>query len=105
MILLPRIRVLIAIFFCACVSVAAHRTYAQTADLHPVEPGYLTVGTYGTGIPAIIVGPGDKPSGLDGALLNSFARDHNLQIKLSQTTFASQILAVEQAKIDVGTYV
>jgi ABC-type amino acid transport substrate-binding protein len=103
MLLLPRISVLIAIFL--GVGVAAQRTYAQTAEFHLVEPGYLTVGTYGTGIPAIIVGPGDKLGGLDGALLNTFARDHNLQIKLYQTTFASQILAVEQGKIDVGTYV
>jgi ABC-type amino acid transport substrate-binding protein len=78
---------------------------APTADYTLVEPGYLTVGTYGTGIPAIIVGPGDKLSGLDGALVTAFARDHNLQIKLYQTTFASQILAVEQGKIDVGTFV
>ena len=107
MILRLRIRVLMAIFVCTCVGICSQtqRTYAETADFRLVEPGYLTVGTYGTGIPAIIVGPGDKLGGLDGALLNAFARDHDLQIKLYQTTFASQILAVEQGKVDVGTYV
>ena len=77
---------------------------AQPA-LQLVNPGYLTVGTYGTVIPGITVGPGDKLGGLDGVLLSAFAKDHGLKLKLYQTTFASMILAVEQKKIDVGTYV
>jgi ABC-type amino acid transport substrate-binding protein len=91
--------------FVAGVILTARPASAQKTDYRLVEPGHLTVGTYGTGIPAIIVGPGDKLSGLDGALVTAFARDHALQIKLYQTTFASQILAVEQGKIDVGTFV
>ena len=109
MILCLRIRLLalVASFVCSTFVVIGEtqRTSAEAADFKLVEPGYLTVGTYGTGIPAIVVGPGDKLGGLDGALLNAFARDHNLKLKLYQTTFASQILAVEQGKIDVGTYV
>lgn len=77
---------------------------AQPA-LQLVEPGSLTVGTYGTVIPGIVVDPGDKLGGLDGVLLTAFAKDHGLELKLYQTTFASMILAVEQKKIDVGTYV
>lgn len=60
---------------------------AQKADYKLVEPGYLTMGTYGTGIPAIIVGPGDKLSGLDGALATAFARDHNLADKALSNHF------------------
>ena len=109
MILCLRIRLLalVASFVCSTLVVIGEtqRTSAEAADFKLVEPGYLTVGTYGTGIPAIVVGPGDKLGGLDGALLNAFARDQNLKLKLYQTTFASQILAVEQGKIDVGTYV
>lgn len=56
-------------------------------------------------IPGIVVGPGDQLGGLDGVLLTAFAKDHGLELKLYQTTFASMILAVEQKKIDVGTYV
>lgn len=78
---------------------------AQKADYKLVEPGFLTVGTYGTSIPSITVGPGDKLGGLAGALITAFAHDHNLKLKIYQTTFASQILAVEQGKIDVGTFV
>jgi ABC-type amino acid transport substrate-binding protein len=78
---------------------------AQPANLRLVEPGYLTVATYGTGIPAMVVGPGDSLGGLDGALFNAFVRDHQLKLKLYQTTFASMILAVEQGKVDVGTYI
>jgi ABC-type amino acid transport substrate-binding protein len=70
-----------------------------------VNPGFLTVATYGTVIPGIVVGPGDRLSGLDGILLTAFARDHGLRLKLYQTTFASMILAVEQGKVDVGTYI
>jgi ABC-type amino acid transport substrate-binding protein len=91
--------------FVAGVILTARPASAQKVDYRLVEPGHLTVGTYGTGIPAIIVGPGDKLSGLDGVLVTAFARDHALEIKLYQTTFASQILAVEQGKIDVGTFV
>lgn len=78
---------------------------AAAADFQLIEPGTLTVATYGSGIPAIVVGPGDKLGGLDGALLNAFARDHVLKLKLYQTTFASVILAAQQGKADLGTYV
>jgi ABC-type amino acid transport substrate-binding protein len=88
----------------ACYFGSAGRSAAQPA-LQLVEPGSLTVGTYGTVIPGILVGPGDKLGGLDGVLLTAFAKDHGLKLKLYQTTFASMILAVEQKKIDVGTYV
>jgi ABC-type amino acid transport substrate-binding protein len=81
------------------------RLSAAQPTLQLVNPGYLTVGTYGTVIPGIVVGPGDKLSGLNGVLLTAFAKDHGLELKLYQTTFASMILAVEQKKIDVGTYV
>src|SRR5580700_696983 len=87
-----------------CYFGSAGRSAAQPA-LQLVEPGSLTVGTYGTVIPGIVVGPGDELGGLDGILLNAFAKDHGLKLKLYQTTFASMILAVEQKKIDVGTYV
>jgi ABC-type amino acid transport substrate-binding protein len=87
-----------------CYFGSAGRSAAQPA-LQLVEPGSLTVGTYGTVIPGIVVGPGDKLGGLDGVLLTAFAKDHGLELKLYQTTFASMILAVEQKKIDVGTYV
>ena len=88
----------------ACYFGSARIGAAQSA-LQLVNPGYLTVGTYGTVIPGIVVGPGDKLGGLDGILLTAFAKDHGLKLKLYQTTFASMILAVEQKKIDVGTYV
>jgi ABC-type amino acid transport substrate-binding protein len=78
---------------------------SPTADFKLVNPGYLTVATYGSVIPGIVVGPGDQIGGLDGVLLTAFARDHGLKLKLYQTTFASMILAVEQGKVDIGTYI
>lgn len=70
-----------------------------------VQPGYLTVATYGTGKPEVVVGPGDNFGGVDGNYLTQFAKDHGLKIKLFQTTFASVILAVQQRKADVGAYI
>jgi ABC-type amino acid transport substrate-binding protein len=77
----------------------------QQGTFRLASPGYLTVATYGTGIPAIVVGPGDNLGGLDGALFNAFVRDRGLRLRLYQTTFASMILAVQQHKADVGTYI
>lgn len=77
----------------------------QPAAFRLVNPGSLTVATYGTVQPVIVVSPGDKLGGLEGALFNAFVRDHGLKLKLYQTTFSSMILAVEQGKVDVGTYV
>jgi polar amino acid transport system substrate-binding protein len=69
-----------------------------------VQPGVLTVATYGSAAPALVVLPNDQLGALDGAWLTAFAKDHGLRLKLYQTTFASVILAVEQGKADVGTY-
>ena len=69
-----------------------------------VQPGVLTVATYGSAAPALVVLPNDQLGALDGALLTSFAKDQGLKLKLYQTTFASVILAVEQGKVDIGTY-
>ncbi len=74
----------------------------QAPAFRLVNPGYLTVGTYGSGPPVIVVGPGETLGGIDGALFNAFVKDHGLKLKLFQTTFASMILAIEQGKADVG---
>jgi len=69
-----------------------------------VQPGVLLVATYGSAAPALSILPNDQLGALDGALLTAFAKDQGLKIKLYQTTFASVILAVEQGKVDLGTY-
>jgi len=76
--------------------------FSQPTPYHLVNPGYLTVGTYGSGPPVIVVGPGETLGGIDGALFNAFVKDHGLKLKLFQTTFSSMILAIEQGKIDIG---
>ena len=65
----------------ACYFASAGRSAAQPA-LQLVEPGSLTVGIYGTVIPGILVGPGDKLGGLDGVLLTAFAKNHGLKLNL-----------------------
>jgi ABC-type amino acid transport substrate-binding protein len=69
-----------------------------------VEPGTLTVATYdGEGLPDLTITNGQLGDSLEGALLNGFAKDCNLNVKLYQTQFGSMILAVQQKKADVGT--
>jgi ABC-type amino acid transport substrate-binding protein len=76
----------------------------QQPSYRLVAPGVLTVATYASAGHAVTVLPNDTLAGLDGALLNAFAKDHGLRIHLYQTTFASVILAVEQGRVDIGTY-
>ena len=66
--------------------------------------GTLLVSTWGTSQPEVVINSDGTMGGLDGALLKAFAKDHNLTIKLFQTTFASAILAVQQGKADMGAY-
>jgi ABC-type amino acid transport substrate-binding protein len=68
------------------------------------KPGFLTVAVYGSYPPWITIESGDKPGGVDGEWMNSFAKDQGLGVQLFQTDFASLILAVQQGKADVGTY-
>lgn len=70
-----------------------------------VKPGVLTVATYGTGVPDMIVNADKSLGGLEGALFNQFAEDCGLTIQLFETTFASMILAVKNNEADVGTYI
>lgn len=70
-----------------------------------VKPGVLTVATYGTGVPDLIVNPDKTLGGLEGALFNQFVRECGLKMQLFETTFASMILAVKNREADVGTYI
>ena len=100
-----RLRILAAVLSAGALGVFQSPALPQGTAFRLVNPGYLTVGTYGTVLPIIIVSPGDTLGGLEGTLINGFLRDHGLKLKLYQTTFSSMILAVEQGKIDVGTYI
>ena len=87
----------------ACGSTATTST-SPTPQLTTIQSGYVTIATYGTFAPDIIVGPGDALSGLDGDWLTQFAKDNNLKIKVYPTTFSGGILAVQQSKADMFTY-
>jgi len=65
------------------------------------NPGYLTVATYGTDLPSLLVNNGQL-SHTDGKLINEFAKSEGLKLKLIQTTFASTILEVEDHRADLG---
>jgi len=78
-------------------------TQSATNNFPLISSGTLTVATWGTSPPEIVVN-GDQLTGLDGALLNAFASDHKLTLKVFSTDFASSILAVQQRKADMGAY-
>jgi ABC-type amino acid transport substrate-binding protein len=78
---------------------------SATIDFKLVNPGVLTVATYGNGPPDIIIGSSGELTGLEGELLNMFASRYGLELKLFETTFASMILSVKEHKADVGTYI
>ncbi|MHB8440306.1 MAG: transporter substrate-binding domain-containing protein, partial [Acidimicrobiales bacterium] len=75
------------------------------SGLNLATPGTITVATYGTGLPDIVINPDGTMGALEGTLFAGLAKDCNLQVKLFQTTFASMILAVQQHKADVATYI
>jgi len=94
----------VCFMLCVPLILAAGGRASPSPAYQLVQPGVLTVATYGSTAPALIVLPNDQLGGLDGALLTAFAKDQGLKLKLYQTTFASVILAVEQGKVDIGTY-
>lgn len=71
-----------------------------------VHPGQLTVATSPTYPPWFIIVPGinggqDTAGGVDGALINAFAKQYGLKVVLDETTFASSILDAQQSKADI----
>jgi ABC-type amino acid transport substrate-binding protein len=92
----------VSIFVVACGSTSTSGGTNNTFSL--LTSGTLLVSTWGTSQPEVVINSDGTMGGLDGALLKAFAKDHNLTIKLFQTTFASSILAVQQGKADMGAY-
>lgn len=79
-------------------------TSGNTNPLNLLTAGTLTISTWGTSTPEVVVNSDGTMGGLDGALLKAFAKDNGLTLKLFQTTFASSIIAVQQHKADMGAY-
>jgi polar amino acid transport system substrate-binding protein len=84
---------------------AAQGDWCSKYKFKLVHPGELTVATYGTGEPDIVVLPNQQLGGLEGGRFAAFTKDCNLKLRLFETTFASMILAVQNGEADVGTYI
>jgi len=78
---------------------AARSTRSAAPTL--VHDGTLTVATYGTGFPTVVVNKDGTLGGTSGAWINAYAKAAGLKVKLFQTTFTSAILAVQQKKADL----
>jgi ABC-type amino acid transport substrate-binding protein len=75
----------------------------DTSAFNLVKPGTLTVATWGSSPPAITV-EGNTIGGLDGLLINEFAKEAGLNVEVFSTDFAGTVLAVQQGRADIGTY-
>jgi ABC-type amino acid transport substrate-binding protein len=79
----------------------AARTGSSASMPTLVHDGTLTVATYGTGFPTVVVNKNGTLGGTSGAWINAYAKALGLKVKLFQTTFTSAILAVQQKKADL----
>ncbi len=68
-----------------------------------LTPGVLYVSLTDGDLPEISVGPNNTLVGTDGYWITQFANKYHLTLKLFPTTLASEILAVSQNKVDLGT--
>ncbi len=71
------------------------------SNLPLVHSNQLTVATFGTAFPTIVINKNGSIGGTSGAWINEFAKANGLKIKLFQTTFTGGILAVQQGKADL----
>jgi ABC-type amino acid transport substrate-binding protein len=77
---------------------------SPSAAFHLLTPGVLYVALTDGDLPEIAVGTTSNTlAGTDGFWITQFAQKYNLQLKLFPTTLASEILAVNQGKVDLGT--
>jgi ABC-type amino acid transport substrate-binding protein len=93
--------VAIAASIVGAIAVAGSGAARSAAPPTLVQDGTLTVATYGTGFPTIVVNKDGTLGGTAGAWINAYAKANGLKIKLFQTTFTSAILAVQQKKADL----
>ncbi|MGX7678648.1 substrate-binding periplasmic protein [Jatrophihabitans sp. DSM 45814] len=77
---------------------------ASKANFSLTSNGTLTVAVYGSNPPYLTIEPDGSLGGVDGTLINGFAQSQGLKVTPYKTTFASSILAVEQKKADMATY-
>jgi ABC-type amino acid transport substrate-binding protein len=88
---------LVAIAGCGTTSSAS-----TTSAFHLVTPGTLTVGVYEVYRPMVLLPGAGKLGGINGFWINQFAKQYHLKVDVYETTFASDILAVEEHKVDVA---
>lgn len=77
---------------------------SAAASYKLANAGYVTVAAYGSYAPWITIQPDGSLGGLDGTLIEDFAKDNGLKVKIYQTDFSSMPLAVGQGKADIAPY-
>lgn len=76
---------------------------AEDLGFNLIKPGKLTVAFVDGNLPNLALAADGTLEGLDGAWINAFAEEHDLEVVPSPMEFSAQILAVQQGKADIGT--
>ncbi len=84
---------------------AAAANWCAAYHFNLVHPGELTVATYGTAEPDMVINADKTMGGLEGPMFDQLLKDCKLKLRLFETTFASMILAVQNGEADVATYI
>jgi len=91
-----------AMVLSGCGAPSTSNSKSATPKFDLITPGVLTVATYGTDLPTVLLSTSNTLGGIDGTFLNDFAKAEGLKLKVFSTTLASVILAVQQGKADMG---
>lgn len=75
---------------------------AEAASFSLAKDGVLTVGSYASYPPIIVVEDDKTLTGFLGDLLNGFAEEHGLAVELMETNFPGVLLSVQQSRADIG---
>lgn len=84
---------------------AASTGAASGGNFSTVNKGVLTVSPYSASPPVITISPDGKLGGLIGDLINGFADQNHLTVQITQTTFASSLLYVQQGRSDMTPFI
>jgi ABC-type amino acid transport substrate-binding protein len=77
---------------------------ASTTSFSTISKGVLTISPYSPSPPALTI-EGNTLGGLMGDIITGFAKQNHLTLDVTQTTFASSLLDVQQGRSDMTPFI
>lgn len=77
---------------------------ASAASFSTISKGVLTISPYSPSPPALTI-EGNTLGGLMGDIITGFAKQNHLTLDVTQTTFASSLLDVQQGRSDMTPFI